>query len=52
MHVLALSTPTLAISLIYCLWQRYLQSRWRRQRLVCERVAYLLWELAWDGDEN
>ena len=41
------SVSTLAISVIYCLWQAYQrQERKRRQRQLRERVAYMLWVMA------
>jgi hypothetical protein len=48
--ILAQSTPTLAVALIYCLWFRaYMSSRLRDQRLR-ERVAYMLWAAADETD--
>jgi hypothetical protein len=39
--------PTLAISAIYCLWHFQAQTvRRRRERLLRDRVAYLLWVTA------
>jgi hypothetical protein len=42
---LLMSLPTLSVSAIFCIWsayQRYLQ----RNRVLRERVAYLLWVMA------
>jgi hypothetical protein len=46
MHVLSLSAPSLAIALIFAIWQRYCQFHLRRERIVRERVTYLLWVVA------
>jgi hypothetical protein len=35
--------PTLAVSLIYCLWQAYYRARLLRERTLRERIAYMLW---------
>jgi hypothetical protein len=48
MHPLLCSVPTLAVSLIFCLYQSYRdQVRWRQRRLR-ERVTYMLWVMARD----
>ena len=50
MNPLAVSLPTLAVSTIFCLWQAYQRDRLRRRRVLCQRVARLLWVAAWqDG---
>jgi len=47
MPPLLLAAPTLAVSAIYCLWSAYLRHQHRRRRRVlCDRVAYLLWVVA------
>jgi hypothetical protein len=46
MHVFSLSAPALAIGLIYAIWQRYFKYRSRRERVLRERVTYLLWVVA------
>jgi hypothetical protein len=38
--------PTLAVSVVYCLWQAYMRVRIRREQVLRERVAYLLWVMA------
>lgn len=40
------STAALAVSAIFCLWRNYRQIESRRKRLLCRRVAYLLWAAA------
>jgi hypothetical protein len=46
MYTLAVSFPAVAVSAIYCLWYAYQQNCLRRERLLCERVAYMLWVAA------
>jgi hypothetical protein len=46
MPLISLSAPTLAVALIYCIWQRYCQARLRQERTLRERVAYMLWVMA------
>jgi hypothetical protein len=38
--------PTLAVSAIFCIWNAYRQARLRRERLLRQRVAYMLWIVA------
>lgn len=41
--VLLQTIPTLAVASLYCLWFRaYLEHR-RRERILRERVSYMLW---------
>jgi hypothetical protein len=46
MHLISLSSPALAIALIFSIWQRYFQFRLRQQRTLRERITYLLWVIA------
>lgn len=46
MNALVCTIPTLAISSIYCIWQANRLRQQRRQRILCERVTYMLWVLA------
>jgi hypothetical protein len=46
MHLLSLSAPTLAVTFIYCIWQRYALFQFDRERSLRERVAYMLWVMA------
>ncbi|MCS6852112.1 MAG: hypothetical protein NZ700_13200 [Gemmataceae bacterium] len=44
---LAQAMPTLAVAVIYCIWHRasvYLRAR--RERVLRERVTYMLWVMA------
>jgi hypothetical protein len=39
--------PTLAVSTIYCVWFAYQRTRLlQQQRVLRERVAYMLWMVA------
>jgi hypothetical protein len=46
------SFPTLAVSVIYCLWQAYRLSRLRRERVLRERVTFMLWVMAHELEEG
>jgi hypothetical protein len=47
MQPFACAIPTLAVSTIYCLWSFYVQQlKWRRDRLLRERLAFMLWTMA------
>jgi hypothetical protein len=46
MEPLVHAIPTLAVSLIYCLWFAYLRDRRRRVEQLRERVVYMLWAAA------
>jgi hypothetical protein len=46
MQPLLVAAPTLAVSAIYCLWSAYLRRQLRHRRILCDRVAYLLWVVA------
>jgi hypothetical protein len=51
MEPLVVTLPTLSVSAIFCIWsayRRYLQ----RNRLLRERVAYLLWVVAGTVDSE
>jgi hypothetical protein len=45
-NALVCSIPTLAISSIYCIWHANRLRQQRRERILRERVTYLLWVLA------
>jgi hypothetical protein len=40
------SLGAIAISALYCLWQRYRQAQADKSKTMRERVARLLWEVA------
>lgn len=50
MEILAPCVPTLAVAVIYCLWYRVHDFQQRRQRVLRERVAYMLWVAATEVD--
>jgi hypothetical protein len=43
---LVTAVPTLAVSVIYCVWSAYRQAQVLRRRRRSERVAFLLWAAA------
>jgi hypothetical protein len=49
MQLFAFTYPTLAISAIYCIWQAYRRALALRERVLRQRVAYMLWVLAESG---
>jgi hypothetical protein len=46
MELLCCNAAALAVALVYYTWRAYDQARAARQRLLHERVAYLLWVVA------
>ena len=46
MLILPLSVPTIAVAAIYCIWWRANQVLNRKDRVLRERVAYMLWVTA------
>jgi len=46
MELLCCNAAALAVALVYYTWRAYDQARAARQRLLHERVAYLLWVIA------
>ena len=40
------SAPTLAVAAIYCIWRAWAEMQFRHQRLLRERVTYMLWVMA------
>jgi hypothetical protein len=42
MHVFSLVYPTLAVSLIYCVWHAYARFQTLRVRLLRERICHML----------
>jgi len=46
MELLCCNVAALAVALVYYTWRAYDQARAARQRLLHERVAYLLWVVA------
>jgi hypothetical protein len=46
MQALLSTVPTLAVSVIYCLWHVQFHVRLMQQRRLRQRVAYMLWVMA------
>ena len=46
MQALYCSMPTLMVSSLYCLWHLHGNRGRRRERVLRERVAYMLWVMA------
>jgi hypothetical protein len=44
--------PTLTVSTIYLAWDACRRQQERRDRLLRERVAYMLWVAATSGDDG
>jgi hypothetical protein len=44
------SFPTMAVASVYCLWSIYRRSLPGRERVLRERVAYMLWVMTADTD--
>jgi hypothetical protein len=40
------SCPTLAVSAIYCIWKAYFRVQQKLQRIIHDRVSYMLWVAA------
>jgi hypothetical protein len=50
MQAVLMSLPTLAVSVVYCLWNGYRIAHFQRLRKLRERVAYMLWVAASESD--
>jgi len=46
MNAMLPSITTLAISAIYCIWHGYREFCLRRESILRQRVAYMLWVVA------
>jgi len=46
MHPLTGSIAALAVASIYYVWKSYFQHMLRREQMLRERVAYMLWVMA------
>jgi hypothetical protein len=46
MHLLIVNAAALAVTLLYAGWRSHQRSEQKRQRLLRERVAYMLWAAA------
>lgn len=50
MHAVFPAVATLAVSTIYLLWQNYQAALHRQERVMRDRVAFMLWTAAQQGD--
>ena len=46
MQPIVTNMAALAVTTLYYLWRAHYQTRLRRQRVRCQRVAYMLWVMA------
>jgi hypothetical protein len=46
MQTIFTSVAALAVAQIFYLWRSYQEMVLRKQRVLCERVAYMLWTMA------
>ena len=44
------NVAALAVAVIFYTWRMFVSVRERRQRLLCERMAYMLWVMAEQAD--
>jgi hypothetical protein len=51
MPAFALTVPTLAISAAYCIWNAYRMALLRHDRILRERVTYMLWKASGEDEE-
>ncbi|HTU16703.1 MAG TPA: hypothetical protein VMG10_01465 [Gemmataceae bacterium] len=46
MQPIVTNIAALAVASLFYLWRAHHQTRQRRQRVLCERVTYMLWVMA------
>ena len=46
MQVFVTNMTALAVATLYYLWRAYHQMQLKRRRILCQRVAFLLWSVA------
>jgi hypothetical protein len=46
MQPIVTNLTALAVAVLYYLWRAHYQTQQRRRRILCQRVAYLLWVVA------
>ena len=52
MNPMLCNFAAIAVALVYCTWQRHLNSSWRKERLLRKRVAWMLWMMAEQGEKS
>jgi hypothetical protein len=50
MEALITVMPTLAVSVVFCIWSAYRRASLQQRRRLHERVAYMLWIAAFDRE--
>jgi hypothetical protein len=45
------TAATLMVAAVYCVWRAWAQARMQQHRLLCQRVAYMLWVAAGTCDD-
>jgi hypothetical protein len=50
MHMIPFNVAALAVASIFYLWRAYQSTMYQRQRILRERVAYMLWMAAAETD--
>jgi hypothetical protein len=46
MQPIVTNMAALGVATLFYLWRAHYQTRLRRQRVLCQRVAYMLWVMA------
>jgi hypothetical protein len=44
------TAATLMVAAVYCVWRAWAQTRLQQHQLLCQRVAYMLWIAAHEGE--
>jgi hypothetical protein len=51
MQPIVANVAALAVASLFYLWRSHYQGRQRRQRLLCQRVAYMLWVASQNAEQ-
>jgi hypothetical protein len=46
MQLIVTNMAALGVATLFYLWRAHYQTRLQRQRVLCQRVAYMLWVVA------
>jgi hypothetical protein len=52
MQPILANVAALAVASLFYLWRSHNEARQRRQRVLCQRVAYMLWVAAQNAEET